>query len=56
MFDAFMPVFCVLTMEILKSVIRCVTNEGVRVRSAAHEEFVCEAVYELARVMENVVK
>ena len=37
MFDAFMPVFCVLTMEILECVIPCVTNEGVRVRSAAHE-------------------
>jgi len=29
MFDAFMPVFCVLTMEILKGVIPCVMNEGV---------------------------
>ena len=38
MFDAFMPVFCVLTMEIFKSVIPCVTNEGVRVHGAAHEE------------------
>ena len=56
MFDAFMPVFCVLTMEILKSVIPCVTNEEVRVRRAAHEEFDCEVVYELAHVMENVVK
>ena len=43
-----MPVFCVLTMEILEGVIPCVTNEGVRVRRAAHEEFVCEVVYELA--------
>ena len=33
MFDAFMPVFCVLTMEILEGVIPCVTNEGVRVRT-----------------------
>ena len=48
MFDAFTPVFCVLTMEILECVISCVTNEGVRVRGAAHEEFVCEVVYELA--------
>jgi len=48
MFDVFMPVFCVLTMEILECVIPCVTNEGVRVRSAAHEEFVYEVVYELA--------
>jgi len=48
MFDAFTPVFCVLTMEILECSIPCVTNEGVRVRRAAHEEFVCEVVYELA--------
>ena len=48
MFDAFMPVFCVLTMEILECVIPCVTNEGVRVLRAAHEEFVCGVVYELA--------
>ena len=48
MFDAFMPVFCVLTMEIFKSVIPCVTNEGVRVHGAAHEEFVCEVEDELA--------
>ena len=48
MFDAFMPVFCVLTMEILDGVISCVTNEGVRVRRVAHEEFICEVVYELA--------
>ena len=41
MFDAFMPVFCVLTMEIFKGVIPCVTNEGVRVHGAAYEEFVC---------------
>jgi len=39
MFDAFMPVFCVLTMEILYGVIPCVTNEGVWMRGAAHEEF-----------------
>ena len=43
-----MAVFCVLTMEILLGVIPCVTNEGVRVRGAAHEEFVCVMVYELA--------
>ena len=47
MFDAFMPVFCVLTMEILQGVIPCVTNEGVQVSGAAHEEFVCEVVDEL---------
>ena len=44
MFDAFMPVFCVLTMKILKGVIPYVMNEGVWVRGAAHEEFVCEVV------------
>jgi hypothetical protein len=48
MFDAFMPVFCVLTMEILKGVIPYVMNEGVLVRGAAHEEFVGEVVDELA--------
>ena len=48
MFDAFMPVFCVLTMEILQGVIPCVTNEGVRVRGAAHKEFICEVVDEQA--------
>ena len=42
-----MPVFCVLTM-VIYSVIPCVTNEGVRVHGAAHEEFVCEVVDELA--------
>ena len=47
MFGAFMPVFCVLTMEIIEGVIPCVTNEGVRVRGAAHKEFFCEVVYEL---------
>jgi hypothetical protein len=47
-FDEFMPVFCVLTMEIFYSVIPCVTNEGVRVQGAANEEFVCEMVDELA--------
>jgi hypothetical protein len=47
-FDAFMPVFCVLTMGIFSSVIPCVTNEGVRVHGAAREEFVCEVVDELA--------
>ena len=48
MFDAFMPVFFILTMEILECVIPCVTNDGARVRRAAHEELVCEVVYELA--------
>ena len=32
MFDAFMRVFCVLTMEILEGVIPCVMNDGVLVR------------------------
>ena len=48
MFDVFMSVFCVLTMEILEGVNPCVTNEGVRVRGEAHKEFVCEVVCELA--------
>ena len=48
MSDAFMPVFCVLTMEILQVVITCVTNEGVRVSGAAHKEFICEVVDEQA--------
>jgi len=47
-FVAFMPIFCVLTLEIFKGVILCVTNEGVRVHGAAHEDFVCEMVDELA--------
>jgi hypothetical protein len=48
MFGAFMPVFSVLSVEILKCVISCVTDEGVRVRGAVHEEFVCKVVDELA--------
>ena len=35
-------------MAILKGVIPYVMNEGVWVRGAAHEEFVCEVVDELA--------
>jgi hypothetical protein len=35
-------------MKILECIIPCFTNKGVRVRRAAHEEFVCEVVYELA--------
>ena len=35
MFDVFMPVFCVLTMEIFKGVIPCVANEGVQVHGDA---------------------
>ena len=48
MFDAFMLVFCLVTMGIFKGVIPCVTNEGVRVHGTAHEEFVSEVVDELA--------
>ena len=48
MFDAFMPVFCVMTMEILWGVITCVTNERVWVHGAAHKEFVCKVLDELA--------
>ena len=48
MFDVFMPVFCVLTMAILQGVIPYVMNEGLWLRGAAHEEFVCELVDELA--------
>jgi hypothetical protein len=29
-FDVFVPVFCVLTMEILEGVVSYVTDEGVR--------------------------
>jgi hypothetical protein len=47
-FDAFMPVFCVLTMQILEGVVSYVTDEGVRVYGASHEEFVCEVVDKLA--------
>jgi hypothetical protein len=38
-----MPVFCVLTWRSSS-----VTDEGVRVHGAAHEEFVCDVVDELA--------
>ena len=47
-FGAFLLVFFVFTMATFKGVIPCVTNEGVRVHGAAHEEFVCEVVDELA--------
>ena len=40
MFDAFMYVFCILTMKIPYGL--------VWVRGAAHEEFVCDEVDELA--------
>jgi hypothetical protein len=48
MYNAFMCVFCVLVLEILWGVIPCFTNEGVWLRGAAPEEFVCELVDELA--------
>ena len=48
MFDAFMPVFCVLTMEILEGVIPYVMNDGVLVRWATQEELLSEVVDELA--------
>jgi hypothetical protein len=47
-FGAFMPVFCVLTMQILESVVSYVADEGVRVHGASHEKFVCEVVDKLA--------
>jgi hypothetical protein len=47
-FGAFMLVFCVLTMEIMEGAVSYVTDEGVRVHGASHEEFVCEVVDELA--------
>jgi hypothetical protein len=46
-FDVFIPVFCVLTMHILEGVVSYVTDEGVRVHGASHEEFVCEMVDKL---------
>jgi hypothetical protein len=46
-FNAFMPVFWVL-LEILESVISCVTNVRVRVRGASRKEFGCEVVDGLA--------
>jgi hypothetical protein len=45
-FDAFMPVFCVLMMQILEGVVSYVTDEGVWVHGASHE-FVCEVVDKL---------
>jgi DNA-directed RNA polymerase subunit E'/Rpb7 len=43
-----LSVFCVLTMEIMEGVVSYVTDEGVRVHGASHEEFVCEVVDKLA--------
>jgi hypothetical protein len=34
-------------MEIMESVVSYVTDEGVRVHGASHEEFVCEVVDKL---------
>jgi DNA-directed RNA polymerase subunit E'/Rpb7 len=53
-FDALMPVFCVLTMEIMEGVVSYVTDEGVRVHGASHEEFVCEVVDKLADQAEGI--
>ena len=36
MFEAFMPVFCILTKKILYGVVPSVTDEGVWVRGASH--------------------
>jgi hypothetical protein len=47
-FDAFMPVFCVLTTQILEVVVSYVTDEGVRVHGASHEEFFCKVLDKLA--------
>jgi hypothetical protein len=47
-FDVFVPVFCVLMLEIFQGVISCVTDEGVRVHGATHEDFVYEVVDKLA--------
>jgi hypothetical protein len=41
-FNAFMPVFWVLLLEIFEGVISCVTNSRVRVRGASRKEFDCE--------------
>jgi hypothetical protein len=43
-----MPVFSVLTVQILEGVVSYVTDEGVRVHGASHEEFVCEVVDKMA--------
>jgi hypothetical protein len=43
-----MPVFCVLTMQLLEGVVSYVTGEGFRVYGASHDEFVCEVVDKLA--------
>jgi hypothetical protein len=47
-FNAFMPVFWVLLLEIFEGVISCVTNVRVRVHGASRKEFDCEVVDELA--------
>jgi hypothetical protein len=47
-FNAFMPVFWVLLLEIFEGVIFCVTNVMVRERGASRKEFDCEVVDGLA--------
>jgi hypothetical protein len=47
-FDAFMPIFCVLSSEILQCVIAGVTNVRVRMRGVSRKEFNCEVVDKLA--------
>jgi hypothetical protein len=44
-FDAFMPVFCLLTMEIFKGEFPVLR---MRLHGAAHEEFACEVGDELS--------
>jgi hypothetical protein len=47
-FNAFMPVFWVLLLEIFEDVISCVANTRVWVRGASRKEFDCEVVEGLA--------
>jgi hypothetical protein len=47
-FNAFMPVFWVLLLDIFEGVTACVTNVRVRVRGASRKEFDCEVVDGLA--------
>jgi hypothetical protein len=48
-FNAFMPVFWVLLLEIFVGVISCATNVRVRVHGASCKEFSCEEVDEFAK-------
>jgi hypothetical protein len=47
LFDAFMPIFCVLLSDILEGVIADVTNVMVLMRGASCKEFNCEVVDKL---------